>query len=803
MPHLATRTRPWPRRALALTGTLGLLCLGSLAPATALVEPTVTGAGTTGHVAAKATASDGGTKLTGVAMWDPKTRSPYSVASTVTVSQTTNLVNQFVTVSWTGFTPSNTSETGGIYNTDAAYPVQVAECAGTDPGSVTANCDGLDYSIQEPGSAGPTTQVDALTGAAVSPITAPTQGGAGQVNIQILTDQQNSALGCDATTPCSLVVLPVDGGDDFLPNPNNPPKCTDHNGDVNQLWATTGRVFPSNTACAWADRFVIPLHFAPGQDDCLFSSPDFTVSGSPMMQRAMNSWIGKLCHGSDAEHFLFTGSVNEPTAVTYFLNGTTDVALTTEPANGPATGRSYTYAPVGISASVVAYWMDDPKTGQPYTDLQLTPRLVTKLITESYNFAGWGCTARDVKDPPFYGCDNYVEKNPQSMFSDPDFRQYNPTMHGDVANEGESDWPTVLSGDSDMTYELTRWIAANPAAMLFVDGFPDPWGMHVNIAFQGTQFPEEAFESQDQYKAFQLEYSPQFPLDRVVAYQADNWDPGYNLFNSQCTGPPPTPPICEPQTNSNQLPGSRDLVAIIDEADAAGDDFPTAALQNHEGRFVTATTASMAAAVSDMVTSSNGITEDDNENATNKDAYPLTMVVYAMVPTSNTPKPEAQKIAQWLDYVAGGGQDQGTGIGQLPAGYLPLTAKMRQQTLKAAYEVAHQTGNKPPGGYHSKPGGGGKSGNPGSGSPSASKSPAPGSSSPPGSVAPAKVNDAYSSADADGMIRWVLPLLLAVGALLALAGPSAVVLSRPGARAAVVKGWRHVTKFTSHLGRTP
>jgi hypothetical protein len=207
-----------------------------------------------------------------------------------------------------------------------------------------------------------------------------------------------------------------------------------------------------------------------------------------------------------------------------------------------------------------------------------------------------------------------------------------------------------------------------------------------------------------------------------------------------------------------------------------------------------------------MVTSSNGITMDDNEDARNPDAYPLTMVVYAMVPTSHTPRLEAQKIAQWLDYVAGSqGEQPGLGLGQLPAGYLPLTASMRKQTLKAANEVLNQTGNKPPGGYHSggSPGGG-KSGNPGAGSsPKPSSGPNPGGSSPPGKVAPAKVNDAYSSPDSDGFIRWVLPLLLAVGALLALAGPSAVVLSRPGARAAVIKGWRHVTRFTSQLGRTP
>ena len=87
----------------------------------------------------------------------------------MTVSQTTNLVNQFVTVSWTEFTPSNRRRVSGwLTAAFTLYPVQVAQCAGTDPTSITANCDGLDVQDAEPGSAGQTTQVNGLTGKAVS-----------------------------------------------------------------------------------------------------------------------------------------------------------------------------------------------------------------------------------------------------------------------------------------------------------------------------------------------------------------------------------------------------------------------------------------------------------------------------------------------------------------------------------------------------------------------------------------------------------------------------------------------------------
>ena len=54
----------------------------------------------------------------------------YKARSTVTVSQTTNLANQMVQVSWTGFSPSSQQT---YDNTATDYPVMIAECAGAPP----------------------------------------------------------------------------------------------------------------------------------------------------------------------------------------------------------------------------------------------------------------------------------------------------------------------------------------------------------------------------------------------------------------------------------------------------------------------------------------------------------------------------------------------------------------------------------------------------------------------------------------------------------------------------------------------
>ena len=56
--------------------------------------------------------------------------------------------------------------------------------------------------------------------------------------------------------------------------------------------------------------------------------------------------------------------------------GLGDIALTTRPgAASPGGTKTYTYAPLAISAVSIAYWIDDPVTGKPLTKLKLDPRV--------------------------------------------------------------------------------------------------------------------------------------------------------------------------------------------------------------------------------------------------------------------------------------------------------------------------------------------------------------------------------------------------------------------------------------------
>ena len=101
----------------------------------------------------------------------------------------------------------------------------------------------------------------------------------------------------------------------------------------------------------------------------------------------------------------------------------------------------------------------------------------------------------------------------------------------------------------------------------------------------------------------------------------------------------------------------------------------------------------MAAAVNSMVDDGNKITQEVSTTSKNPAEYPLTMVIYAMVPTSGLSHAKADAIARWLRFVAGPAQQEGTAPGTLPTGYLPLTPKLRAETLTAATAVQNQTGD--------------------------------------------------------------------------------------------------------------
>ena len=145
--------------------------------------------------------------------------------ATVSVGRTKGLVNQTIEVSWTGFRPSSASRLqngGDSLDVNTENPVRVYECRGAHPAS-SSDCYG------SPGFRGLDATDTSPAYPAVSPFTYPGQtnafdatpdgpanwqdnvtraDGTGQVTIQVFTKRESAALGCDADSPCSIVVVP-------------------------------------------------------------------------------------------------------------------------------------------------------------------------------------------------------------------------------------------------------------------------------------------------------------------------------------------------------------------------------------------------------------------------------------------------------------------------------------------------------------------------------------------------------------------------------------------------------------------
>jgi hypothetical protein len=766
-------------------------------------------------------------------------------APTVSVNQTTNLTNQVLNVTWTGFTPTyDPYGTGFSGNTlgNISYGVTILECRTADPqydgfygpassgdpaddcyfaliaGQATSGPNNAVIGITLPGDADTTNELLQDT---VSCQGADALCGTGTAQVEIETKEQNSFLGCDAAHPCSLVVLPMWGGRDGQAGESDPADpgdtqgqldftqdCGDHSDDSPILDDGLADMQNWGDSCAWADRFVIPLSFAPTPGQyCPSSAQKFTAEGSPELEKAMQQWTPAWCTASqNPVDFDYNSAVNEYEARSSFLNGSSaltsgeDVALVTDPASSQQTStssRQFTYAPIVTTGTAIAYYVDDIQTGLPITNLKLDARLLAKLLTNSYSYSFSECQAP--VNPQT--CDTAVENNPPDIFEDPEFYQLNPEYtksdFQDPNIDDDDSAPIVLSGDSDMTYELTRWIESDPDARAFLAGHPDPWGMHVNTYFKtGQTYPIPAFENLDPGFSQSETQAAQNPPNWVATMQAvwnpltgqDNvdtdllgWTSTALSFNATCTlpgGSCPTANGYNQTHNPQESYGARTLFAVVDTGDSGSYQFPTAELVNPAGNAVGPSLDSMEAALDAMKANPDKITQYQDYASTSPNAYPLTEVQYAMVPTCGLSSAKAQAVSHFLGDVADS-QVYGTATGELPdfEGYLTLNNTQKAQTIAAAQAVASQNCTSPPPDttVSGHPGGGTGSGTGGSASPPAT--PAASGTAPAGaaSAAPSAQPIALGvkSAGTADVAAVVLPAALGLGGLLALAGPLA------------------------------
>jgi hypothetical protein len=679
--------------------------------------------------------------------------------ATVTVSQTTKLVNQSLRVSWAGFKPSSATRlqnSGDSLDVNTEDPVRVYECRGADPAS-SSDCygspgfRGLDATATTPAYPvvppftypGQTDPYDATPdGPANWQDTVTGPNGKGQVTIQIFTKRESASLGCDSNAPCSVVVVP---------NYGRP------QGDTEDLM---------DAEWAWDRRTVVPLSFLPVEDSCPLSGSTLSVEGSPMAADLLASWRPKTCTLSKNAVNLDYTAIGEPQTRDDVASATTPLGLVIDPlAAKKAKSAGVVYAPVSTTGLVLAFQIDDAN-GRPVTHMRLDARLVAKLITASYRTGG---------DPA-------VANNPVNLFHDPEFLKLNPGV--DWPSGAPGNHPLLLGDISDTTTALTRWIWHDKAAREFLKGKPDPWGMTVNSNYKNLTMPFDIFPLLDQ--DLSDTFAPISGMSALAQQLSIAQFPGALVTQENGVNITTKPP--------RQNPGAREVFGFIDAADASRYLLNTAALQNAGGAYVKPTTASFDAAIAHSTVNKDGVTRHLDLSDKDKRIYPLTTLVSAAMSTTAS-SADRTKMAHFLDYVAGAGQVPGNDVGQLPGGHAPLTKALQAQVAKARTAVlagpapTNSPSSSPTDDPSSNPTDG-TSGGPGpvtsptdaptGGSPSDGPDPSQGPSESTADNADAAPAMATVSSVSPGKRLLTLPGLLVLAMIGLLAGPLVLWLERSG-----------------------
>lgn len=688
--------------------------------------------------------------------------------------------------------------------------------------------------------------------------------GTGTVKFDVWTGAENASLGCSATVACTLEIIPIMGIScdlygkaggvpaEDVPGPSQLSLAT-------RLCQATGTYTPGSlsnpsqsadlavsgalwwAASNWRNRISVPLSFAPISSACsqIGGGAPVSVYGSELLNEATAQWAPTFC--LDPKLFKFTHvQTAEPLAQTLLNTAGSQVnaAFASLPPPTPF-GRPTVQAPVAATGFAISYNIDG-RDRRAVTNLRMTPRLLAKLLTESYpgdNFDRFAPGQFGNRNPNGTAGSG-IHDNPVNITDDPEFQALNP---GITALNGLPGPATllVLSAQSDVTYALTSYINSDPEARAWLDGKPDPWGMKVNNYYVGITLPVLRWplldttlpDFGDAFPCTKVDPAPWLPLlasptPTLVTSTLDVQfasSPGRNACVLSGDPSNPSNQLYQWTGAGRQQPGLRFIIGVTSLGEAARYDLQTAALQTSSsvdpgaqytgstGRtFVSASPASLAAAAKHLVQDDADKVWQVSSDALRADpgAYPGFMLVNADVPTTGLTKELANDYANLLTFAAGPGQTPGLGNGLLPPGYLPLSAAsglgaLASYTARAAEAVRTQSGQVPPliapptppgggthggGGHSTGPGGTGPGGNPsGGGTPSGGSTPS-GRSGPPTKAAPSSSLPAQQPVAQTfrtpktgfGVGGWILPALLGVGLLSGLVAAGATY--RPGRR---------------------
>lgn len=512
--------------------------------------------------------------------------------------------------------------------------------------------------------------------------------GSGVTHVEVRTAAENASLGCSATVPCAIVLIPIMGISCDSPTPTCNqeglrPAGSLYSDQLPAATAVTGQLWGS--ASNWRNRITIPITVAATDARCADSvaRPTVQLYGSPLMLEAAEQWRPAYC-GRPDRFVLNVNDKSEPSGFEALRDGYgTGVLSTYKDVGAPAMPLGY--APVAVSGFAIAFVIDIPDGGGQLDHLNLSPRLLAKLMTASY----WGgnFSADAVAQRPD------LAHNPRSLQFDPEFRELNPALTSSSFAWNQSllyfSQLMGLNAPSDMMQALTSYIAADPEAKAFIDGTPDPWGMTVNSAYKGTALPVSDWQLADPWTvpgATGCDASQSMPwFSKVLAPVSDPHRIAQDLLTASpeaiyLNAVVPNTDACRTYRQPALPQGVRAMIGLVTLADAERYALPVASLRTTgtgpRATYVAPTPAALAAGAALMTSAGPGepFVPDADRLHQSAVAYPGTMVVHAAIPLTGLDASAAVDAAAFVAIALSEGQVQGTGTGELPAGYLPITS---------------------------------------------------------------------------------------------------------------------------------
>ncbi|MDP3891512.1 hypothetical protein [Nocardioides sp.] len=613
------------------------------------------------------------------------------------------------------------------------------------------------------------------------------EDGSGEIDFEVRSAVENASLGCSRKVACAIVVIPIMGiscldtdaecrrNGTFIPGSSNFEGAEPHAAVSPRYWWSESN---------WRNRFTIPIKFGLPPDTCevLDSRAPVGFYGSELLSQAALQWSPAYC--LNEKRFKFQHNrMPDDGAFTLMSSGTAVAALVSGPQEQRA-ADPIGFAPTAVTGFGIGYVIDKPDNAGEYTRLRLNARLLAKLLTQSYPASELG------RGHPG------MAKNPLTLNRDPEFKRLNPGL--DDKDREAAATVLSLSNSSDVIETLTGYIASDAAAMAFISGKPDPWGMKVNPSYKDIEVPRREWPLLDEFIPAAQPGTCRFAnndapyLSQVAAPVtflrtiAEALIDAWPNVQTTCEGPL-AGGVYKTGRVSRQPVGQRFMLGIVSLGDASRFGLRTAALETKANKYVGATDESLSRGVAlAEQTSRRGpflISQED----VRKDgrAYPGTMVVYTAARLRGLGKADARTVASFIRISSTEGQVRGRSNGRLPEGFLPIrrtgvTGKLHDaaQTIADAVEAQQPATPEPTGeptaepttGPDPSPGDGGGPGLPPGGG--VDPLPAPGASAPPTAVptaaptvTPAAAPMPPTQAVGSGLAGNLLPALVLLAAV--------------------------------------